>query len=84
MPTAVQTNTKDQRIPAYSAVLRPSQLSSRLGLSVSSIYDRLDPKSPRHDPTFPRPISLGHRAVGFIESEVAAWIGARAAERVAA
>ena len=30
---------------------------------------------------FPRPIHLGPRAIGFVESEVEAWIDARMAER---
>lgn len=30
---------------------------------------------------FPRPIHLGPRAIGFVESEVDAWIDARMAER---
>jgi|OpeIllAssembly_1097287.scaffolds.fasta_scaffold2374680_1 prophage regulatory protein len=30
---------------------------------------------------FPRPIHLGPRAIGFVESEVEAWIDARMVER---
>jgi prophage regulatory protein len=30
---------------------------------------------------FPRPIRLGPRAIGFVESEIEAWIDARMAER---
>jgi len=30
---------------------------------------------------FPRPIHLGPRAIGFVETEVEAWIDARMAER---
>lgn len=33
---------------------------------------------------FPRPIHIGQRAIGFIETEVEQWIAARIAERDAA
>jgi len=44
------------------------------GLSRSSIYARINPKSPGYDPTFPKSISLGGRAVGWIESEIETWL----------
>jgi len=40
-------------------IIRRSQVENRIGLSRSAIYDRLDESSPRHDPSFPRPIKLG-------------------------
>jgi prophage regulatory protein len=58
-------------------ILRINQLIPKLGLSRAAIYDRLNTDSPRHDPTFPKPISLGCRAVGFVESEVLAWLQSR-------
>ncbi|OGS97718.1 MAG: hypothetical protein A3K04_09660 [Gallionellales bacterium RBG_16_56_9] len=58
-------------------LIRRVELQRRVGLSKSAIYDRLDPKSTRHDPSFPRPVSLGGgRAVGFLEHEVDAYIAA--------
>lgn len=57
-------------------ILRRRQLEERIQLSRSTIYDKLDTNSPRHDPTFPKPIKLGpgSSAIGFIESEVNAWL----------
>lgn len=56
-------------------IIRMSGLTCRLKLSKSTIHDRLDPKSPRHDKNFPRQISLGGgHAVGWIESEVDAYL----------
>lgn len=55
-------------------ILRLPELSSRIGLGRSAIYDRLNPKSPHFDPSFPRPVSLGSRAKGWIDSEADAWI----------
>ena len=66
----------DQTSSAY-IVLRRKQLERKLGLSRSAIYDRLNPKSPNYDPTFPKQISLGARAVGFVESDADAWLAAQ-------
>ena len=63
------------------AILRLPAASGRIGLARSSIYDRLNPKSSRYDPTFPRPVPLGKRAIGFLEDEVEAWVTAQAEQR---
>ncbi|MGA9855890.1 MAG: AlpA family phage regulatory protein [Gammaproteobacteria bacterium] len=57
------------------SILRRKQVEARIGLSRSTIYSRIDPRSPRYDATFPKPIRLGGgTAVGWIESEVADWL----------
>jgi prophage regulatory protein len=53
------------------AILRLSQVKQRTGLSRSTIYSRIS------EGTFPKQITLGPRAVGFIESEIEDWIQAR-------
>ncbi|RAS17580.1 AlpA family transcriptional regulator [Microvirgula sp. AG722] len=65
------------QIQTALSILRRKQLESRIGLSRSTIYDKINPKSPCYDATFPKPISLGAEAVGWIESEVNAWIESR-------
>ncbi len=55
--------------------LRLPEVRSRTGLSRSTIYMRLELGR------FPRPVSLGERAVGWIEAEVEAWIRERVEER---
>lgn len=62
-------------------VLRLKQLSENIGLARSTIYDHLNPGSPRHDPTFPRPIKLGASAVGWLEAEVNEWLASKIAGR---
>lgn len=57
------------------AILRLPQVKSRCGLSRSSIYARVK------EGVFPAPVSLGARAIGWVESEVTAWIEARKASR---
>lgn len=46
------------------AVLRRKQVEQVVGLSRSTIYERI------RDGTFPRPISLGGRAVGWRMSDI--------------
>jgi len=49
-------------------ILRLSDVKKRTGLSRSTIYLYIN------DGIFPRPISLGARCVGWIESEIDSWI----------
>ena len=53
------------------AILRRPQVEARTGLARSTIYDRIKAG------TFPAPVSLGEKAVGWVESEIDAWIAAR-------
>ena len=52
-------------------ILRLQAVKARCGLSRSTIYARIARGE------FPAPISLGARSIGFLESEVSAWIEAR-------
>ena len=54
--------------------LRLPEVQARTGLSRSTIYVRLE------QGRFPSPVSLGSRAVGWIEAEVDEWIRERIAE----
>ena len=56
-------------------MLRFPTVKARTGLSRSTIYLRISRG------TFPAPVSLGDRAVGWIEAEVHAWLTARIAQR---
>lgn len=53
------------------SILRISCVIQRTGLSKSTIYSRISEGS------FPSPISLGGRSVGWIENEIDQWIGNR-------
>lgn len=55
-------------------ILRLAEVKRRIGLSRSAIYDRLNPRSPRYDESFPRPLRLGPKAVGWQETRIQAWI----------
>ena len=54
-------------------VLRLRETTLTVGLSRSTIYAKLaDP-----DDDFPRPITLGKRAVGWRESDLQNWLSSR-------
>ncbi len=55
-------------------IIRIKELTSLIGLSRSTVYDRLNPKSVRFDPTFPKPIKLGVAAIGWHLAAVHEWI----------
>lgn len=56
-------------------ILRRKQVEERTGLARSTIYQRIQ------DGTFPKPIHLGVRAVGWLESEIDAWFQQLIAQR---
>ena len=49
-------------------ILRRRQVEERVGLTRSTIYRRVAAGS------FPAPISLGARAVGWLEAEISNWL----------
>ncbi|MEQ1882830.1 MAG: AlpA family transcriptional regulator [Burkholderiales bacterium] len=53
------------------SILRRKQVQARTGLSRSTIYLYIKAEQ------FPKPVALGPRAVGWIESEVNEWIASR-------
>ncbi|MES2682688.1 MAG: AlpA family phage regulatory protein [Pseudomonadota bacterium] len=69
-----------ESIQAAIHILRRSDLEARVRLSRSTIYDRINPSSPRYDVSFPKPIRLGGgAAVGWLSNEVDAWLQSRIA-----
>lgn len=51
-----------------SRILRRPEVENRIGLSRSTIYDMMAAG------TFPRPIKLGAKAVGWPEETIERWI----------
>ena len=52
----------------HHTILRLPQVRARTGLSRSAIYLRISKGN------FPKPVSLGGRAVGWVEAEVDDWL----------
>jgi prophage regulatory protein len=65
---------QEQTISTTSKIIRLSELVNKIGLSRSTIYDKQNPKSPRFDPLFPKRIKIGSRAVGWLQSDLDAWL----------
>ena len=55
-------------------ILRLPTVIERIGIGRSTIYDWINPTSPRYDPTFPKQKKLGKQSVGWIESEINDWL----------
>ncbi|CNG42209.1 helix-turn-helix transcriptional regulator [Yersinia intermedia] len=55
-------------------ILRIRKVVNKLGIARSTIYDWINPKSPRYDATFPRQRRLGQQSVGWLESELDEWL----------
>jgi len=51
-----------------TSILRLPAVKARTGLSRSTVYLRVS------EGTFPKPVSLGGRAVGWVESEIQQWL----------
>ncbi|WP_247549210.1 helix-turn-helix transcriptional regulator [Ralstonia solanacearum] len=94
MTTLVHPATRQRNLPCSGAsleanptvqidqalrILRMKQLIERTRLSRATLYVLM-----AGDSTFPRKIKLTARTVGWLESEVDAWITSRANSRVAA
>lgn len=58
-----------------SKIIRLRELKSKVGKGHSSIYQGMK------EGTFPKPVPLGERAVGWIEEEIDQWIDSRVAAR---
>jgi prophage regulatory protein len=57
-----------------NAILRLPAVKTRTGLSRSTIYLRIA------EGLFPKPVSLGARAVGWLESDIEQWLTSRVEE----
>ncbi|AML51689.1 helix-turn-helix transcriptional regulator [Falsihalocynthiibacter arcticus] len=55
-------------------ILRRTQVEKRIGLSRSTLYVMIA------EGTFPKPIRIGKRAVGWTESSLAAWVASKQAD----
>ena len=77
-----QQNTSTPSMPQIPRMLPLKQVIHCTGLSSTTIYDMLDKRSNRYDPTFPIQVKLSKGRVAWVESEVAEWIESKIAARV--
>lgn len=77
-----QQNTSTPSMPQIPRMLPLKQVIHYTGLSSTTIYDMLDKRSNRYDPTFPIQVKLSKGRVAWVESEVAAWLVDKIAARI--
>lgn len=78
---AAESIDQDPHPGAPLVILRRKQVEERTSLSRSAIYDRLDPHSPRYDPSFPKQIKLSANSAGWVEAEIDHWLHMRLRDR---
>lgn len=74
-----QSNSTQQTVKYVNPakMLRIKDVMEKLGIARATIYDWLNTKSPRYDPTFPIQRRQGTKSVGWLESELDDWINNR-------
>jgi prophage regulatory protein len=55
----------------FKRVLRRPEVENITGLSRSTIYEQMA------NGTFPKPVKIGKRAVGWLNSDLAAWLDSK-------
>ena len=63
--------------PTEQRILRIKAVATKLGIGKSTVYDWLDVKSPRYDASFPKPIKLSVKSIGWLSTAVDAWLLAK-------
>mgnify|MGYP000853844023 CR=1 FL=1 len=66
---------------AITQIINIKQVTELTGLSRSTIYEMINPKSDYYDVTFPKRVNLTTNRVGWVASEVNDWIESRIALR---
>ena len=59
---------------ASPRLIRIKEVIERVGIGRSTIYDWMNPRSPRFDSTFPKPIKLGSNSIAWLEYDIDSWI----------
>ena len=62
------------KIPYPIQVIRMKDLVVLLGLSRSTIYNKINPRSRWYDNRFPAPRRLGGASIGWLLADIEAWL----------
>src|SRR5262249_12522420 len=74
-PVVISSSKRRKGEQRIRRILRLPEVMARTGRKHAPIYEGIA------NGTFPAPIPLGKKAVGWVESEIEEWIAARIAER---
>jgi prophage regulatory protein len=55
-------------------ILRMKQVSAHIGLGRSTIYAMLDPKSRSFVPSFPKPVRISNRSIGWPSQSITQYL----------
>lgn len=77
-----QTNAANLSSLRIPRMLPVAEVEYLIGLSNSTIYEMMNKKSKRYDPTFPTQVKLSKGRVAWVESEIAEWLNSKIAARV--
>ena len=64
-----------------SRFVRMREVQKKIGISRSTVYDWINPNSPRFDDSFPKPVRLGVNSVGWVDTELEDWLAEKIAAR---
>ncbi len=74
--SSTNAHSRPDEIPVQLRFLRMSEVENRVGLNKRTIQRMVKNAS------FPQPVRLHERSIGFVESEVERWMTARLDARV--
>ena len=60
--------------PYADTALRIQEVCKTIGLSRSSVYGKLNPRSGQYDKHFPKPFKIGVKAIAWSKVEVMNWL----------
>lgn len=76
-PPKAEKRDDPQGTPRPVRILRIKDVCYKTGMARSTIYGWLKEGSEYYDPTFPKSVRIGAKAVGWLESEIDDWIQKR-------
>lgn len=76
-----QTNAAKLSSLRIPRMLPVAEVEYLIGLSNSTIYEMMNKKSKRYDPTFPIQVKISKGRVVWLESEILEWIEGKIAAR---
>ena len=77
-----QQNVSTASTLQISRMIPLKQVMHYTALSSNTIYEMVNKKSDRYDPTFPVQVKLSKGRVAWVEREVADWIESKMAARI--
>ena len=60
--------------PYADTALRIQEVCKTIGLSRSSVYGKLNPRSVQYDPRFPKQFKIGAKAVAWSKVDIMNWL----------